>query len=144
MAPLTSACLPKLPLVVRCIGWLNDRSNTRFVNSVLALRNHRDVMNCWMSLSPSRYRVRDFLQILSREIGWKDPNFTPKDTCFVSFKLWWHGIADCFERESCLLALQRAFRVTLSSSTISRLDEMTLGELFTCLTDGTEEVRGEE
>lgn len=100
------------------------------MEALLATRDQSAVIDAWRATLPDADLVRRVLAAIGNEIGWKNPRFIPQDECFVVLKLWWHGVADCWERERCMWAMEKIFGTKLPRSILPRITDMTLGELL--------------
>ena len=140
--PLTRKLLPRVPWFLRWCGWLNNRWNESVVDAFLATRDDSTVMEAWKAVLPDDNLVERILGAIGDEMGWENPRFIPQDECFVVIKLWWHGIADNLERETCLLSLERVCEKSLPSSVLPMLIEMNLGDLLGQFRSGGTSLKG--
>jgi hypothetical protein len=134
--PLTRERLPTVPWFLKWLGWVNNRWNESMVDAVLARRDQRAVIDTWEGKLPGADLVAHVLAAIGNEIGWKNPLFIPQDECFVVLKLWWHGVADCWERERCMWAIERILGKRPPSSMLPTIANMTLGDLLAHFQDG--------
>jgi len=130
ISPLKQELLPTVPWFLKCLGSVNNRWNESVVDALLATRDQREVMHTWEGTLPDADLVARLLAAIGNEMGWKRPRFIPQDECFVVLKLWWHGVADCWERERCMWAIEKIFRKRPPSSMLPRITKMTLGDLL--------------
>jgi hypothetical protein len=130
IAPLTRAILPRVPWFLRWSGWVNNRWNESVVDAILATRDQQAVMESWKASFPDPNIVPRVLAAIGNEVGWKNPRFIPQDECFVMLKLWWHGVADCWERERCMWAIEKILGKRPPWSLLPRLRDLTLGDLL--------------
>jgi hypothetical protein len=128
--PLTRALLPTLPWFLKWSGWMNNQRNESAVDALLATRSKSAVMDAWGATLPDADFVERILAAIGKEMRWENPCFIPQDECFVVMKLWWHGVADCWERERCMWAIEAIFRNRPSMSILPTVPDMALGELL--------------
>ena len=128
---LTRGLLPTVPWFLRWSGWVNNRWNESVVDALLATRGQSAVMEAWEAALPDADLVERILAAIGNEIGWKNPRFIPQDECFIVLKLWWHGVADCWERERCMWAIEKVCGKKPPSSILPTAIDMTLGNFVT-------------
>ena len=109
---------------------MNNRWNESVVDAILATRDQQAVMESWKASFPDPNIVPRVLAAIGNEVGWKNPRFIPQDECFVVLKLWWHGVADCWERERCMWAIEKILGKRPPWSLLPRLRDLTLGDLL--------------
>jgi len=127
---LTRAILPAVPWFLKWSGWVNNRWNESVVDALLATRGESAVMDAWEATLRDAGFVERILAAIGNEIGWENPRFIPEDECFVVMKLWWHGVADCWERERCMWAIEKICGKQLPPSILPKVMDMTLGDLL--------------
>lgn len=133
--PLTRRSLPLAPWYVRWMGSANNRWNTAFVEAALEARGQAEVQRHWDRCLPDTYRWHQAIAMIGSEIGWRRPFFfAPEDECFVVLKLWWHGVADCWERERVLWGVGKVFGTSIPPKALSLLPAITLREFLLMLT----------
>lgn len=135
IAPLTKELLPKVPCFIRWSGSLNNRWNESAVESVLAIRSRSGVVAHWAQAGHDPDLVERILAAIGKEIGWKEPRFIPDDEVFVVMKLWWHGVADCWERERCIWAIEAIYAKKLAPSVLDKFMDIRLGDFLTYFRD---------
>jgi len=128
--PLTRELLPTVPWFLKWSGWVNNRWNESVVDALLATRDQPAVRDTWDATLPDADLVERVLAAIGNEIGWKNPRFIPQDECFVVMKLWWHGVADCWERERCMWAIEKICGKRPPSSILPTVIDMTLGDFL--------------
>jgi hypothetical protein len=131
VSPLTKAILPAVPWYIRWSGDLNNRWNQTTVGFLLQERDERLIAGAWKAVSPNDRLIDQVLAAIGKEVGWKLPRFVPQDECFIVMKMWWHGLADCLERERCLWAIEAIRGKRLPRLVLPPMADMTLGELLT-------------
>lgn len=135
--PLTRRSLPIAPWSVRWLGAMNNRWNESIANGVLETRSRSAIERAWQSCFPDTLLVQQAVAAIGREMEWTRAYlFAPDDECFVVFKLWWHGFADCWERERALWAVEKVFDTKVPREALPRLPTITLGELLRLLAVG--------
>jgi hypothetical protein len=73
------------------------------------------------------------LTAIGNEMAWRHPRFIPHDECFVVMKMWWHGFADCMERERCMWALENLFGTKFPLPMLPKVVDFTLWDLLSHL-----------
>lgn len=109
ITPLSRLQLPRVPLLLKWSGWINDYWCSSAMERLLAERKLSDVLSAWKTTAFDPMFIQQVFDIIGVELSWKYPRFIPNDECFIVMKLWWHGIADGMERERCLWALEQLF-----------------------------------
>ena len=85
------------------------------------------VIASWTQVLPDQALVERVLEVIGLEIGWLTPRFIPADEYYIVMKLWWRGLTDSMERESCIMSIEDELQMTLPESAIGDLHRMTLG-----------------
>ena len=125
IAPLTRLQLPQVPLFLKWSGWMNDYWCSSAMEKLLAEREPLAVLAAWDATSFDSTLIRQVLDVIGVELGWKYPRFIPEDECFIVMKMWWSGFADNMERERCMWAIERIFGKRLNLSDIPVIMETT-------------------
>jgi len=129
---LTMRLLAGAPLRWRIMSCVYNRKCEAVLERVLSQRNAAMVSESWRgSAVEERFRL-SVSDLIAKHLRWSKPLFVPQDECFVLFRSWQRGIADCMERESFVMELES--RLGLDIPDHLRLSLMTYGELLGVLT----------
>jgi hypothetical protein len=130
---LTRGLLPIVPWYVRWSGCVNNRWNESAVNALLAARDPSVVTDMWEAVLVDGNLAGSILAAIGNEMPWRHPRFIPQDECFVVMKMWWHGFADCMERERCMWAIEDLCGTKFPLSKLPELVDFTLWDLLSHL-----------
>lgn len=130
LVPLKKENLPQVPFYIKWSGYMNDKYCSLAMEKILVTRSDILVTNAWKKSLIESSLVQPILDAIGAELAWKYPLFIPEDECFIVMKMWWHGIADCMERERCIWSLERIFGKKVPTLKIPTMMDTTLEDFL--------------
>lgn len=126
--PLTMRLVADMPLRWRIIPCIYNRKCEVVFERVLSQRNAAMVSESWRGFAvDERFRVA-VSDLTAKHLYWSQPLFVPQDECFVLFRSWQRGIADCMEREGFMLDVESLLGLDIPADL--NLPSMTYGEFL--------------
>lgn len=128
---LTMRLLASTPLRWRIISCVYNRKCKAACERVLSQRNAAIVNESWRGFAvEDRFRL-SVSDLIAKHLYWSKPLFVPQDECFVLFRCWQRGIADCMERENFIMDLETLHGLDIPDHLC--LSSMTYGEFLGAL-----------
>lgn len=131
ISPLTMRLVADAPLRWRSIPCIFNRKCKAIFERALSQRNAATVSESWLGCEVDERFHRAVSDLTANHLYWSQPLFVPQDECFVLFRFWQRGIADCMEREGFILDLESLLGLGIPGDL--KLPSMTYGEFLEAL-----------